>query len=497
MELSNLWNKSMLILGFGVEGLSSYKLLQELFPHHHIGIADQKAFEELPGEGQILIRSNPDVRLHLGGNYLASLMQYDVIVKSPGISPALPPIQEAVRQGKILTSHTDIFFTDCPGRIIGITGTKGKGTTSKLLYTMLRTAGFDTYLVGNIGTPPLSLLKQTKTTSVFVHELSAQQLEGLKQSPHIAVCLNIVPDHLDHFPTFEDYIRAKGNIACYQNENDYLVYNAAFTVPRLIAGKSKARRIAYTVEGDSESRCFVKGEQIIFSDETGQQEQIISIGDVATTLPGAFNLHNVLPSIAVAKLLGVETQHIVEAIKNYEPLENRFENIGTYQGITFYNASIATIPEVTIEHLKTLGADVQTMLLGGFDRGIDFSQLGRYIVEYNIRNLILFPSTGDRILQAIKEAAKRPGIKYSPQCFAIKETTGAQAMKVAVSIAYKHTAPGKICLHSPASPSFGLFRDFKERGKLFKEYVSKIGQHRTIHPIMMNSIGNHDLTGEK
>lgn len=491
MKLTDFGDKSVLILGLGVEGLSTYRLLRELFPRRRLGVADQRVFDELSGEGRELLTSDPDVRLHLGADYLSALTQYDVIAKSPGISPALPPIQDALRQGKILTSNTDIFFSNCPSRIVGVTGTKGKGTTSKLIHAMLKAAGYDAYLVGNIGTSPLSLLKQAKKESVFVYELSAQQLEGLTQSPHIAVCLNIVPDHLDHFGTFENYLSAKQNITLHQGADDYLVYNASFPAPREVAAKSKGRRVPYSVDAEADSRCFVGDEAIIFSDGARRRERVVSVSDVAVTLPGAFNLHNVLPAIAVAKLLRVETRHIVEAIKHFEPLKNRFENVGTYRDITFYNASIATVPEVTIEHLKALGDDVQTMLLGGFDRGIDFSRLGECVVRSNVSNLILFPATGGRIWQAVAEAAERLGVARLPRRFTIEETSATRAMEEAVSIAYRNTSPGKICLHSPASPSFGLFRDFKERGELFKEYVSKIGS------AYGDEYWEYDLTGEE
>jgi UDP-N-acetylmuramoylalanine--D-glutamate ligase len=472
--LNLLREGSVLILGLGIEGVSTFKFLRELFPSKTIGIADKKTLAELEIEAQTLISSDSNVRLHLGSDYLACLTSYDVIIKSPGISIlANPPLQLAATAGKVITSQTALFFANCPGTIIGVTGTKGKGTTSKLTYQMLKTAGLDVHLVGNIGNPPLPLLKRATTSSLFVYELSAQQLEQLQQSPHIAVLLNIVPDHLDHFLTFENYLKAKQNIARHQSQRDYLIYNAAFEIPRRIASQARSQLIPYSIKGPLDRGCFLDGDQIIWRSESGSSEPIISTAEVLSSLPGSFNLHNVLPAISVSKLLGIDTSSIVEAVRSFLPLPHRFELVGTYRGITFYNASIATVPEVTIEHMKELGNDLQTLLLGGYERGLDFSLLGLALAESQVRTLILFPDTGKRILDAIKRSPS----KNSPRSFLLDKNKSPEAMmQEAVRLAYLHTEPGKVCLHSPASPSFGIFRDFKHRGDLFKKFVRQIAK---------------------
>jgi UDP-N-acetylmuramoylalanine--D-glutamate ligase len=471
-----LRERSVLILGLGVEGISTFKFLRELFPGKTIGIADKKSLEQLDLEAQALICSDPNVRLHLGSDYLSCLDSYDVIIKSPGISMLTnPPLQLAEEAGKTITSHTALFFASCPGTIIGITGTKGKGTTSKLIYQILKVAGLDAHLVGNIGNPPLPLLKRATASSFFVYELSAQQLEQLQRSPHIAVLLNIVADHLDHFITFENYLRAKQNIACHQSERDYLIYNAAFEAPRRIASQARSQLIPYSIQEPTDRGCFLEGEQIIWRSASGSSEPIISVAEVLSSLPGRFNLHNVLPAISVGKLLQIDTASIVAAIRSFEPLEHRFEVVGTYGGITFYNASISTVPEVTIEHMKELGQNLQTLLLGGYERGLDFSPLGLALAESQVRTVILFPDTGRRILEAIRAEADRLS-RNLPRSFLLDKKSPEAMMEEAVRLAYLHTEPGKICLHSPASPSFGIFNDFKHRGNLFKKFVKQIGE---------------------
>jgi UDP-N-acetylmuramoyl-L-alanine---L-glutamate ligase len=498
MKLTNLSNRSLLILGFGVEGISTYKFLRELFPENAIGVADQRLFDRLPAEAQKVLPSDSNLRLHLGEDYLSSIQDYEVIIKSPGISLAHAEIQQALSDGKTFTSQTEIFFSNCPSKIVGVTGTKGKGTTCKLIHSMLKAEGRDVHLIGNIGTPSLPFLKLAQKTSVFIYELSAQQLETLTQSPHIAVLLNIVPDHLDHFGTFENYVQCKANITRHQTPQDFLVYNLAFPLPRRIAEESDAQIFPYSIEETLTRGCYLTGDDIIYASGEGGREKVLSVREVEAALPGAFNLHNVLPAIAVSRLLGVEATSIASAISGFEPLDNRFEQVGTYRGITFYNASIATVPEVTIEHLKALGENVQTVLLGGFDRGIDFSELGHHIVaRSNVRNVILFPTTGSQIWRAITRAADDSDIKELPNSFSIVEGRAADAMKTAVTLAFRHTAPGKICLHSPASPSFGIFKDFKERGSLFKEYVNKIGEGPPDLTPDDDEYWEYDLTGEE
>ena len=473
-KLEELETKSILILGMGVEGLSTLRFLRGLFPHKMLGVADLGPLERLDAEIRTVIASDPRLVKNLGEDYLEFLDQYDLIVKTPGISIVRhPEIQRAFEAGK-LTSHTALFFANCPGTIVGITGTKGKGTTSKLIHSMLKAGGLDAHLVGNIGNPPLPLLRQAGESSIFVFELSAQQLETLRQSPHIAVLLNVVPDHLDHFANFENYAQAKQNLARYQTEGDYLIYDPGFPVPRRTAAETRSQLVPCSVEGSLDQGCFVEGGHVIC--RLGETAESIPLDEVSAVLPGSFNLYNVVPAVAVAKLLDLEVGPIVEGIRSFKPEEHRFERVGSFRGITFYNASIATVPEVTIEHLKSLGDDVQTMLLGGFDRGMDFGMLAERIVQSKVRTVILFPETGRRIWEAISTSTAGSS-RELPQHFFIDGGAGAEsAMREAVRLAYLHTGAGKICLHSPASPSFGVFKNYKERGQLFKRFVRELGE---------------------
>ncbi|HKA55222.1 MAG TPA: UDP-N-acetylmuramoyl-L-alanine--D-glutamate ligase [Candidatus Binatia bacterium] len=465
MKLAELRDKSILILGLGREGYSTLRFLRAWFPDKAIGLADQAALAELSAPVQEAVRTDAHVRTHLGGEYLASLPRYDVIIKSPGIPPSLPALQQAARAGKCLTSQTAIFFANCPATIIGVTGTKGKSTTASLIRDILLAGARDTHLVGNIGRPPLALLPRARADTLFVCELSSYQLEDLRQSPHIAVLLNVVPEHLDYHGSFARYVAAKQTITRHQSAQDHFVYNAADEISCRVAAETRAQRFPFSLAGPLAPGCFVADGDIVCCSASGRAEAIVKVAEVP--LVGTFNLLNVLAAVAVGKLMGVAAGAMADAVRRFQPLEHRLEFVGTYHGITFYNAAIATVPQATIAHLEALGPDVQTVLLGGYDRHLDFSALGERLAAGQVKTLILFPTTGQRIWDAV--CHRRQSAAALPQAFFVHD------MEEAVRLAYRHTEAGKICLLSPASPSFGLFRDYQERGSLFKHYVKQGG----------------------
>ena len=406
--LEEFKNKKIVILGYGREGKDTLLFLRKLFPKKKIGLADQK----------------------FGKDYLKKLKDYDVIIKSPGIP--FKKLPGSVLGGRKITTQTEIFFNNCPGQIIGITGTKGKSTTASLIYKTLKAGGLKAHLIGNIGKPVLNLLFSATPKDVYVYELSSFQLTNLKKSPHIAVLLNIYQEHLDYYRNFKEYINAKANITLRQNKNDYLIYNSKNKIVRGIAKKSKARKIP------------IRGEYYDLDKNAAR---------------------------AVGKIFKIPEVIIEKTIKNFKSLPHRLELVGTFKGITFYNDSLATIPEATIAALDRLGDRVETIFLGGFDRGINYKSLAKRVIKSKIKNTILFPTTGKRIWKEIIKENKRQKTKNKK----LPTSFFANNMQSAVKNAYENTGKGKIALLSCASTSFSIFKDYKDKGNQFKKFVKIFG----------------------
>lgn len=400
--------KKVLILGYGREGQSTHKFLSSCFPHLEIATADQKD----------------------GPDYLAKIANHQIIIKTPGISPHLPEVSQAIKSGKLVTSQTQLFLELCPGKIIGVTGTKGKSTTTSLIYHVLSQNNIPAVLLGNIGNPPLDYLDQGDKNTYFVFEMSSYQLMDVTKSPHIAVLQAIYADHLDYHKDFQEYKNAKLNITKFQTADDYLICQTD-DIP-------------------------THAQKILFSLSDYDPE-------IKTHLLGNHNKLNILPSIIIGKLLDLTQENIYSAISTFQPLETRLQSCGTFKGITFYADTLATIPEATIAAIDTLSPS--TLIAGGHDRHQNYAQLAQKILSSGISTLILFPVTGNSIKTSLLSASKGRTLKESPKMFSVN------SMQEAVSLAFKHTPSGKICLLSPAAPSFTLFKDYKDEAQQYQQQI--------------------------
>jgi UDP-N-acetylmuramoylalanine--D-glutamate ligase len=441
MRLETLKDKKILILGFGREGRDTFEFLSKVFPEKIFGVADKNPNCKSEIENWKLKK----IKWYLGKDYLKAIKDYDLVIKSPGIPIHLPEIEKAYKEKKI-TSQTEIFFENCKGKIVGVTGTKGKSTSASLIYKILKEGKLKVRLVGNIERPVLNYLLSKTEDKIFVYELSSHQLYNLKISPQIAVFLNLYPDHLDYYKDFNEYSRAKANITLWQTKEDFLIYNFNDENVRKLAKESRAKKIP--IENYSEI--------------------LKKNGIKKSPFYGDFYGLNIACAIEVGRILGIEKEKIKKAIEKFKPLPHRLEYVGKFRGIEFFNDSSSTTPKTTIEALKSLGKRVQTLILGGYDKGLDFEELVREILKREIKNLVLFPETGEKIWREILNSIKDDSVL--PRSFLV------QNMRDAVKIAFKVTEKGKICLLSPASASFGLFRDYKERGDLFKKYVKYYGK---------------------
>ena len=451
--------RKVLILGYGREGASVLEFLRRKEPDTHFAVADRR--EQLgDASPHGATGSLAGVELHLGPRYLERAAEFDVIFRSPGVPLRLPELQGAKERGVKLSSLMNLFFEHAPGTVIGVTGTKGKSTTSTLIAHLLRSTRADVRLVGNIGRPALDELGGATSDTLFVTELSSFQLEDLTFSPHIAVVLGIVPEHLDHHGTFCSYTGAKARIVAKQTTQDFVCFSPETPGATDVASCSQGTQIRYGLGAGNGYRSWVQDDHIVFSRD-GTYIPVQHCRQLP--LLGRGNLLNALAAVAVASLLDIPAPAMQAALSSFLPLEHRLEPVGVASGIEFYNDSLSTIPEAAAHALEALGSRVRTLIVGGHDRGLEFHPVARAIADSPLEHLILLPTTGDKIWRSLVDEFPERARELRAHC--------AASMEEAVRIAVEHTPKGGICLLSPASSSFGLFADYKERGDSFKEQV--------------------------
>lgn len=444
--LNYLKDKKIIILGYGLEGKSTYNFLRKYFPEKNICIADKK-MDLL--EKNIELMEDIYLEVVLGDDYLNGVEEYDLIIKAPGIS--LKDIDISKFEDKI-TSQLELFLEFVDVFSIGITGTKGKSTTSTLMYQILKEQGKEVFLLGNIGEPIFNDIDNLTSKSIVVIELSSHALEFVKASPNIAILLNIYEEHLDHYVSFEKYIKAKFNIAKYQKENDYFIYNADNEFIKKNKFSYKLNDYAISMEGINKigNRVYIKNNEIYCNNE------VISSADLKMKLKGMHIVNNIMFLLAVCKIMKLEFSKVFKTIEHFEPLEHRMEFVGKVNDILFYNDSIATIPESTIYSVKAI-ENVNTLIVGGKDRGVNLSNLVEFLKASEVENIICLPKTGEYIFEGLKNTNKKIYL--------------VESLEKAVRLAKQYTKKEMVCLLSPAASSYGYFKNFEERGNLFKKYV--------------------------
>ncbi|MBR4262043.1 MAG: UDP-N-acetylmuramoyl-L-alanine--D-glutamate ligase [Bacilli bacterium] len=437
-------NKNIAILGFGKEGISTYKFLRE-------GLKDEKItiIDKVDKSNDEMFKDDKNVFFISGDNYLDNLDKFDYIVKSPGVN--IKDIDISSFKERI-TSQLELLLEVYRDNIIGVTGTKGKSTTSSLIYEVLKDQGKDTYLVGNIGIPVLSEIDKYKKDTILVIEMSTQQLEFVKTSPHIGMILNLFQDHLDLTGTLEHYHNNKMNMFRYQNENDIAMYSSDndYLIAKMKEYDYKA--IKYDVRFDYEN---ITDNSIRIKDGKVYLGKELIYEDGERKLIGDHYLKDIMFVMGVAKILGLDLEKAKESIANFGGLKYRMECIGKYDGIIFYNDTIATIPEATINAIKALKT-VDSLIFGGMDRNIDYSEFVKFLENSEISNLICMPTTGNKIGKLLEKKKK---VFY------------ADTLEKAHEIAVKETKKDMICLLSPAAASYEFFKNFEEKGKKFEEIV--------------------------
>ncbi|MDY0101298.1 MAG: UDP-N-acetylmuramoyl-L-alanine--D-glutamate ligase [Lentimicrobium sp.] len=447
-------NKKIVILGYGREGKSTFRLLHDYFPGLPIAVADSN---------KNLSSGNPElekdgVTLFSGNEYTHYLSDFDVVIKSPGISLFNANLMNL--QPKI-TSQTDLFLQAYSRQTIGVTGTKGKSTTASLIYHILKSYHNNTIFAGNIGIPLFDMVPMIDAETRIVCEFSSHQLEFIAKAPFISILLNIYQEHLDHYASFRDYQLAKFQIALKQQVGDNFLYNPddiniqsllnEFSIPG-----NKVPVNTDLFEGNGSGRSF-KGH---FDFRADGVEHFLLPAQPHTQLFGIHNLRNIISAATAALISGIPVEAIVEGVATFKPLKHRMEFLGSHFGKLFYDDSISTIPEACLAAVETLGV-VDTLILGGFDRGIDYNSFIDQLCSGKVRHIVFNGPAGERMMKLLQGS----------ECTRITFEMG-HSFVDCVSKAIIATPDKGVCLLSPAASSYDSFRNFEERGDRFRELVT-------------------------
>lgn len=461
-------DKPIWIIGVGREGISSYKLLRSYLPNSPITLIDDSPLERL--DSQVSAFSNQEYTTFLQSSQVTpDAVNPDIIVfKTPGIPATHPVVSQVARVSAQVTSNTQLFFdiiSQFPNSptTIGVTGTKGKSTATSMIYHLLKENGKIAMLAGNIGIPALDLVTEIMnledaSAAHVVLELSSHQLRDLTISPSIAVIQNITPEHLDYYSNFSEYQNAKKAITKYQNEKNAVIYCPRFDAVVNILSDF-AQRYTFDVEPEIPETvtAYATNDALYYG-----AEKIMAVSEVP--LFGKHNLYNTLPSVIIGKMVGLSNSQIAQGIRSFKGLPHRLELVAEINGIRYFNDSQATTPEAAIAALQSFRGAPIHLIAGGSDKGVDLTLFAEEILQNRVKTVILFPPMGEVIDQLIQENTK-------PGQLAVPSIIHVNSMPEAVKIAKEHVSTGDIVLLSPACASFGIFKNYQDRGDQFKKAV--------------------------
>lgn len=436
------------LIGFGIENQAAYRYFEA--KGAEITICDQNPSVNVPN----------DTASQLGDDYLANLDRFDVIIRTSGMHPSVIIDKNPGVESKITTA-INIFFENCHRPIIGVTGTKGKGTTSTLIAKILETAGKKVVLAGNIGVPALDMLKPANESDYVVLELSSFQLYDIQYSPAVAVCLMTVPEHLNWHSDYDDYKLAKANLFKYQNRDNVAIFNALSTDSREIGGASPAsHRISYAVPETganlSNADVYVVNERIYY-----ETKEIVGASEVA--LLGRHNLENICAAIAATwNIIGGDIASIKQVVTTFSGLEYRLQIIREFKGVKYVNDSFSTTPETAIAALRSF-EQPKIAIVGGSDKGIPFDSLVAEIAKNNVKHVLAIGDTGSIIAKMLQKSG-----------YANVTTEGLDSMAKIVSSAQKMADAGDVVLLSTGCASFDMFENYKDRGRQFNQAVQAL-----------------------
>ena len=452
-----LKNKKVAIIGLGVSNMPLLDYMYDKKANVTIFVED----DENKIDKNILSTVNKyKCGTSFGKDALSKLKDFDIIFRSPSCLPTRKELMEEKQRGAIVTTEIEMLMKLAPCKIIGITGSDGKTTTTSLVYSILKKAGYNTYLGGNIGIPIFTKLDEITPEDIIVLELSSFQLMGMEQSPNIGVITNITPNHLNIHKDYQEYIDAKKNIFKYQKENDIVVLNYDNEITRKCIREANSKVVLFSGKEKLENG-FIVDNNTIKQCEDGVRKHILDTSEVL--LRGEHNYENIATALAVTKSL-VDIDTAIQAVKEFKAVEHRLEFVKEINGSKWYNDSVSSSPTRTIAGLNSFNEDI-VLIAGGYDKNLDYTPIAKPILA-KVKTLILLGQTSGKIFEAVKREEEKEGKNIDiHMCETLEET---------VNLAKKLSKPGEVVLFSPASASFDLFKNFADRGEKFKKLVNQL-----------------------
>ncbi len=447
--------RKVAVIGLGV---SNIPLLDYLYQKNAlVTVFDDKTIDEIPKEIIDKI-TNYGFSFYFGKDSLNNLKDFNLIFRSPSCLPTRIELDQEAKRGAIVTTEIELLMKMCPAKIIGVTGSDGKTTTTSLINAILQNAGYKTYLGGNIGTPLFTKLNEILPEDIVVLELSSFQLMGMDVSPHIAVVTNITPNHLNIHKDYEEYIDSKKNIFKYQNEDDYLILNYDNEITNSFAKEAVSQVIFFSSLKKLDNG-YIVDNKVVKQCNDKIRKHIISQNDII--LRGDHNLQNIATALAATSTL-VDEEDAIQTIKTFKPVPHRIEFVREINGVKWYNDSASSSPTRTISGLKAFEEDI-VLIAGGYDKNLDYEILAEEILK-KVKVLILMGQTSGKIFDAVKNQMEIENKNLNIYM--------ADSLEHAVKIAKNQAKPGQVVLFSPASASFDMFKNFADRGDKFKNIVT-------------------------
>lgn len=449
--------RKVAVIGLGVSNLPLLDYLYE--KKAQVTVFDERTIDDISKDiiNKITLYG---FESSFGKNCLEKLQGFNLIFRSPSCLPTRKELEDEANRGAIVTTEVEMLMEMCPCKMIGVTGSDGKTTTTSMINAILQKAGFNTFLGGNIGTPLFTRLNEMKPDDVVVLELSSFQLMNMQVSPDIAVITNITPNHLNIHKDYEEYIEAKKNIFKNQNENGILILNYDNDITRECAKAAKGKVVFFSSKTKLDNG-FIVDEDVVKECEDKVRKHVLNTNEVI--LRGNHNFQNIATALAATKTL-VDTDVAVEAIKEFKPVEHRIEFIREIDGVKWYNDSASSSPTRTLSGINAFKENI-ILIAGGYDKNLEYEPLAKPVVD-KVSTLILIGQTAEKIYDVVKRESENQNKKIDIyMCDSLEQTVG---------IARKSAKKGDVVLFSPASASFDMFKDFADRGRKFKKLVNDI-----------------------